>query len=212
MLCVRLNIRSFQPLQQIDFDVWRRMERSRGILREGRKSGQIERVRPGNYRQSMPDKLFPTFQQKSKFSSSRNHATSHFSALPLSPEQALLSRHLLARLLQHRKVEETRKRRSQLGRRRTGEGEEKRVEEWWRRRRNEEEERRRRRIWESERRRREDQDPSPSIVYPQVSHQVMYQLCHPPIVSIVSPTDKTDYQTIHSLSKLEANQINNTLT
>ena len=46
-------------------------------------------------------------------------------------------------------------------------------EEERRRRRNEDE---RRRVWESQRRRRDDQDPSPSIVYPQVSHQVMYAL------------------------------------
>ena len=44
-------------------------------------------------------------------------------------------------------------------------------EEERRRRRNEEE---RRRVWEGQRRRRDDQDPSPSIVYPRVSHQVMY--------------------------------------
>ena len=102
------------------------------------------------------------------------------SASPLSPEQALLSRHLLSRLLQPRRLEETRRRRSQLGRRRGEVEEEKRrkrdevEEQERRRRRNEEEERRRRRLWEGQRRRREDQDPSPSIVYPQVSHQVMY--------------------------------------
>ena len=124
-------------------------------------------------------------------------------ALPLSPEQALLSRHLLSRLLhkepkrakeqllhqprrsKEQLQQETRRRRSQLmiGRRRM------------------EEERRMRRIPAGEKtrgrndpyqqhggggaRRREDQDPSPvyprrdqdpspSIVYPQVSRQVMY--------------------------------------
>ena len=93
----------------------------------------------------------------------------------------MLSRHLLSRLLQPRRVEETRRRRSQLGRRRGEVEEEKRrkrvevEEEERRRRRNEEEEERiRRRVWEGQRRRRDDQDPSPSIVYPQVSHQVMY--------------------------------------
>ena len=118
-------------------------------------------------------------------------------ALPLSPEQALLSRHLLSRLLhKHPKrakeqlQQETRRRRSQLmiGRRRM-----------------EEERRMRRMLWDQQQggektrsrddpyqqrggggvRRREDQDPSPvyprrdqdpspSIVYPQVSRQVMY--------------------------------------
>ena len=132
-------------------------------------------------------------------------------ALPLSPEQALLSRHLLSRLLhkepkrakeqllhQPRRSkeqlhQETRRRRSQLmvGRRRMEEERRMRRIRWDQQQQDSEKKRRRDDPDQQHggggggvRRRedqdpspvypRRDQDPSPSIVYPQVSRQVMY--------------------------------------
>ena len=81
-----------------------------------------------------------------------------FSASPLSLEQELLTRHLLARLLRPsdrgglgRKAE-VRERRGEIVREGKGQG--------------------RREGSREGRKRREDQDSSPSIVYPQVSQQV----------------------------------------
>ena len=130
-------------------------------------------------------------------------------ALPLSPEQALLSRHLLSRLLhkepkrakeqlhhqprrsKEQLQQETRRRRSQLmvGRRRMEEERSRRRILWDQQQQGGEKARRRDDPYQQRggggvRRRedqdpspvypRRDQDPSPSIVYPQVSRQVMY--------------------------------------